>query len=44
MNLMNDSTFVSADYYDADHLNEAGAKKLSMKLANYIKEQNLYKQ
>ncbi|GHV69766.1 hypothetical protein FACS1894199_18930 [Bacteroidia bacterium] len=43
MNLMEDSTFVSTDYYDADHLCEIGAKKLSLKLANDIKEQNLYK-
>ncbi|WP_056928534.1 hypothetical protein [Candidatus Symbiothrix dinenymphae] len=43
MNLMDDSTFVSTDYFDADHLCGVGAKKLSLKLANYIEEQNLYK-
>ncbi|GHT49400.1 hypothetical protein AGMMS49982_02840 [Bacteroidia bacterium] len=43
MNLMEDSTFVSTDYCDADHLCEIGAKKLSLKLANDIKAQNLYK-
>lgn len=43
MNLMEDSTFISSDYFDADHLCETGAKKLSLKLANDIKKQNLYK-
>jgi hypothetical protein len=29
LNLLNDSNFVSNDFYDADHLSELGAKKLS---------------
>lgn len=28
-NLLNDKSFLSKDFYDADHLNEIGAKKLS---------------
>ena len=28
-NLLTDSAFVANDYYDADHLNEIGAKKLT---------------
>lgn len=35
-NLMTDSTFISADYYDADHLSEIGAKKLSILIDRYI--------
>jgi poly-D-alanine transfer protein DltD len=33
----------SLDFYDNNHLNQIGAEKLSRKLANDIKEQNLYK-
>ncbi len=29
LNLLSDSNFVAADFYDADHLSEKGAKKLS---------------
>jgi len=29
MNLLSDTNFVSKDFYDADHLSEIGAKKLS---------------
>lgn len=32
MNMLDDTTYVAGDYYDADHLSEIGAKKLSMKL------------
>ena len=38
-NLLNDPAFTADDYYDADHLNEQGAKKLSVffnKLVNQI--------
>ncbi|MBB5647492.1 hypothetical protein [Pedobacter cryoconitis] len=31
-NLLNDTTFKEADFFDADHLNEHGAKKLSLKI------------
>ena len=34
--LLNDSSFKADDYYDADHLNEIGAKKLSLKLDSII--------
>jgi len=41
-NLMNDPSFVSEDFYDADHLNEKGAKKLTLKIDSLvgIKQQN----
>ena len=32
LNLLEDASFVSNDFYDADHLNELGAKKLSILL------------
>ena len=35
-NLLNDTTFISIDYYDADHLNEIGAKKLTLKIDSII--------
>jgi len=35
-NWSEDSDFVAKDFYDADHLNEIGAEKLSKKLANDI--------
>jgi hypothetical protein len=35
-NLLNDSSYKAEDYYDADHLNEIGAKKLSLKLDSII--------
>ncbi|MDR0724605.1 MAG: DUF1574 domain-containing protein [Prevotellaceae bacterium] len=38
INLMTDSSFVSTDYYDADHLSETGAKKLSVLIDKYIQE------
>ena len=33
---LNDNSFVAGDYYDADHLNEIGAKKLSLKMDRTI--------
>jgi hypothetical protein len=30
--MINDSTFIAKDFFDADHLSEIGAKKLSIKL------------
>lgn len=35
-NFLNDTTFVANDYFDADHLNEFGAEKLSKKLNQII--------
>ena len=32
-----DTSFVKADFYDADHLNDKGAKKLTIKLESLIK-------
>ncbi len=34
LNYFSDSTFVDDDFYDTDHLNEYGAKRLSIMLAN----------
>lgn len=39
-NLLNDKSFKSKDFYDADHLNEIGAKKLSLKLDSIISHTN----
>ena len=39
VNLLDDSTFVESDFYDADHLSEQGAKKLSV-LVNEFLNQN----
>ena len=36
LNLLDDDRFVDDDFYDADHLNEYGAKKLSAILNDYI--------
>ncbi len=30
--MISDSTFIAEDYFDADHLSEIGAKKLSLKI------------
>lgn len=35
-NLLTDKTFIAEDYYDADHLNEIGAKKLTLKIDSII--------
>jgi len=35
-NLLNDPVFTKGDFYDADHLNEIGAKKLSTKIDSLI--------
>lgn len=36
-NLLTDQEFSGADFYDGDHLNELGAKKLSLKINDLIK-------
>jgi hypothetical protein len=38
--LMADSSFIFADYFDADHLSEMGVKKLSMLINGYISDRN----
>lgn len=35
-NLLNDKSFIAEDFYDADHLNEKGAKKLTFKIDSLI--------
>jgi uncharacterized protein DUF1574 len=35
-NFLNDTSFKANDYYDADHLNELGAKKLSLLVNSFI--------
>lgn len=35
-NFLTDKTFIANDYYDADHLNEIGAKKLTFKIDSII--------
>ena len=35
-NLLEDKSFIDKDFYDADHLNEIGAKKLSLKIDHII--------
>jgi len=40
LNLFADTNFVAKDYYDADHLNEIGAKKLSTIINNKTKNQD----
>jgi len=39
LNLLNDTNFVAKDYYDADHLSEIGAKKLSIKMNEILNTQ-----
>jgi len=36
-NLLNDNSFKKGDFYDADHLNEIGAKKLSIKIDSLLR-------
>lgn len=36
VNLLNDESFVAGDFYDADHLNAAGAKKLTLKIDSIL--------
>lgn len=36
LDLLNDPDFIEEDYYDADHMNEIGARKLSEKLDAYL--------
>lgn len=40
INLMTDTSFVASDYYDADHLSEIGARKLSKIIDKYIHKLN----
>ena len=35
-NLLRDDSFTESDFYDADHLNEIGAKKLSIKIDSMV--------
>jgi len=37
LNFLKDSTFVSDDFYDQDHLSEVGAEKLTKILNNAMK-------
>ena len=37
-NFLTDKSFIAEDYYDADHLNEIGAKKLTLKIDSIINE------
>ena len=37
-NFLTDKTFIAEDYYDADHLNEIGAKKLTLKMDGIIND------
>jgi len=37
---LNDPSFVAGDYYDADHVNEIGAKKLSLKMDSVLSSLN----
>lgn len=43
LNLLDDSRFVEDDFYDADHLNEFGAEKLTILLDHYIDSLQLIK-
>jgi hypothetical protein len=36
VNMLNDTSFTKDDYYDADHLNEIGAGKLTLKIDSFI--------
>jgi hypothetical protein len=36
-NLLNDSTFTKDDFFDGDHLNEIGAKKLTLKVDSLLR-------
>jgi len=38
LNLINDASYVKEDFYDADHLNEVGAKKLSLFFKDYLEQ------
>ncbi len=40
LNLLNDTLFKTSDYYDADHLSEIGAKKLSIKINKIVNSLN----
>jgi hypothetical protein len=40
LNLLTDTTFIPADYYDADHLSEKGAEKLSSLINTHINKES----
>ncbi len=40
LNLLKDSTFTDADFYDADHLNTNGASKLTKYIQSYHEQKN----
>lgn len=40
LNLLKDTLFKTSDYYDADHLSEIGAKKLSIKINKIVNSLN----
>ena len=40
INLHEDASFVAEDFYDGDHLNNIGAKKLSLKVNKILEEHN----
>ena len=37
INLLNDKNFIAEDYYDADHLNHKGAKKITLLINSYLR-------
>ena len=39
INLLQDTSFTKEDFYDANHLNEIGAKKLTLKVNELLKKQ-----
>lgn len=39
LNMMNDHRFLKTDFYDADHLNDIGAKKLTLIIDSFLKTQ-----
>lgn len=39
-NLIDDSNFIEKDFYDADHLSEIGAKKLSKLISSKIEKES----
>jgi hypothetical protein len=42
VNLISDSSFIAADFYDADHLSEIGTKKLSLLLDSLIEKHRIH--
>ena len=43
LNFFDNNDFVAKDFFDADHLNEIGAEKLSLMIFEKLKEKNLIK-